>query len=319
MINEKTLLSPKIIYEELNNRVAGQHEAKKAAAIAVFLHIVNFLHFKLEGKKTKKSGNLLLLGPTGCGKTYIIKQACAIIKDMLNYQICPMLEIDCTHITATGWQGDDIQEEIENHFKKNRTCEPESSIIFLDEFDKLCMPAMSTGGTDHNKLTQQSLLKLIEGMRLERMSDNYMEYSTEQCLFVLAGSFQHLRDNIESKKKKQENAIGFVRPKSHADEVDDIHELLINNGMIPELAGRISDIAVLQPLTNEDMHKIMDIQVIPEIEYTFGLLDLELELTEEQKQTIIDICVKRKLGARGLYTEMRRHVQDTLFNAELKL
>lgn len=302
-------LSPKAIYDIINKKVVGQEEAKKMISNLVFMNFVRYCQSIFEERPIKKS-NGLLMGPTGCGKTYIVREAAKAIRELTGYPICKVLEIDCTELSGRGWEGENISDRIKQH---KRECESilefDTSIVFLDEFDKLCRPAVSSSGNDHNRITQYNLLKMMEGTEMQGGID------TSKLLFVLAGNFAEVR----ALRKETKKGIGFTKGIEKAHKFVDYHTELDRVGMATQLVGRTAHVAELYELSPDNLRHVLDNHLLPEVESTWEFLNQELDITEEQKKEIVNNCFQRKTGARGLQTDLAKVVEDKLFNIEFEI
>lgn len=309
-------ISPKLIHKELNKVVIGQEEAKKTMSCAMFIHFVKFVQ-SLQLKKEVKKTNTLLLGPSGSGKTLLVREAAKIMQRLTNTELGPVLEVDCTSLSARGWVGDDLNELLEDHYKEHKSNDAifNSSIIFLDEIDKLCMAAVGQGGTDHNKHTQYNLLKAVEGSEI-RLPNSKKVIDTSKMMFVFAGNFPQIRHADASRKKPQ---MGFTERKDKSvknKSVLDVHNKLEEGGMITQLVGRITSVAELQPLQKKDIRKILTDITIPEYLETFDFMGYELGLTRKDVNAIAETAWNRKVGARGLQSALEEYLFDHLYELQ---
>lgn len=307
-------ISPKAIYEEISKTVIGQEQAKRMVSNVVFLHFVRYIQSVKEGKLLKKT-NSLLMGPTGCGKTFIVREASKAIRKLTGYPICPVLEVDCTELTARGWEGDSLTDHIKDHYEEFGENEAtfNSTIVFLDEFDKLCKPAVSSSGNDHNRLTQYNLLKTIEGAEIKIKSSYGIprKISTHKMMFIMAGNFSEVRALREQRK----NVMGF-RQATEEEKFVDFHTELENVGMVTQLVGRTPHVAELYDLEPPDLKIILNEHLLPEIKDTWRYLNRDLNISEKDIEKIVQNCYTRKTGARGLQTDLAKHIEDDLFDAE---
>ncbi len=305
-------ISPKQIYDRINQKVVGQEAAKRIVSTAMFLHWVRFCQTMREGVPLKKS-NILLTGATGTGKTLLVREASQAIKDLTTYQeICPVLEVDCTELTGRGWEGESLTNLLRNFYRKQSGNDVgfASSVIFLDEFDKLCKPAVSSHGVDHNKLTQYNLLKAIEGIKIPGNSDA-PEISTEKMLFIFAGNFSEIRDKRAAVNKQ----IGFNRDVPTSSQ-QDLHTELEATGVSTQLVGRIAQVGELKELTKKELGEVLERFLIPEYTTTWAFLNKTLKVKKSLKEDMIQRCFDRKTGARGLQADLARHVEGDLFDVE---
>lgn len=304
-------LTPRMIYNELCKTVIGQDEAKRMISTVIFMHFVRNMQTNITKEKVSKS-NALLMGPSGTGKTYIVKQAIKAIRDLTKYNICPLVEIDCTEITSRGWEGDDVSKFIKDHYDK---CNDEivfnTSIIFLDEFDKLCNSTLSSRGSDPNRETQYNLLKTIEGMEISHRGNTF---STDKILFILAGNFPQIREKRAALGSKV--SMGFTDTLTDQDRYVDVHTELDAAGMATQIVGRIPNVAELKDLTEEELTAILDTQLIPEYESTWKFLGRELSIPEDKRSKFVKSALERKTGARGLHCDVAKYLEGQAFDME---
>lgn len=260
------------------------------------------------------SSNTMLMGPSGCGKTYMVNKMAEFLK-------LPFKSIDMTEVTATGWVGRDFNSEIDDYINENlEEKDMEYGIIFLDEVDKICKEAIGKGNTDHNKNTQESLLKALEG-KIFTMKGK--KVNTANILFVLAGSFAYVEQTLDTISKK--NTMGFHGLKS--DEAlahdkmkqENLHALLQKHNVATELIGRISIVARLHKLTKEQLRSaLLDTENNLITRYTHVLSQdgKDFKLSEEEIDGIIEDCYNTQVGARGLSAAIDRLLMKRLFNDE---
>lgn len=309
----KHVITPKKIYNYIDTYVVGQHEAKMAVANAMFIHYVRYFESDVKGKTFNKS-NLLLAGPSGSGKTLIVRKASEAILHLTKYNMAPMLEVDCSQLSASGWQGLDIDDAISTFVRSQQSASAESTVVFLDEIDKICMAAVGQGGTDHNRNTQYSLLKVIEGM--SGLDTRGRKLNTEKMLFILAGNFPSIRHKREQDKKPK---MGFSPEKIKAKDID-IHEELQIAGMCTQLAGRISMVAETDPLNKKMLRDILKSQLLPEYIGTFsfiasniGIPSDSLKFTAKEIDKLAKDAYNKGVGARGLRGVVDKAISEKLF------
>lgn len=301
-------ISPKMIYDEINKNVVGQENVKKTVSTAVFLHFLQYCKSVTLPNSPVKKNNILLMGPTGTGKTLITREAAKAVRKITNYNICPLLEVDCTELSARGWVGDDLSQVISDHYRRYSHNESEfnSTIVFLDEFDKLCKPAISKDGYDANRNTQYNLLKIIEGTNIKT---GMSSFTTAKMLFVLAGNFSEVRVGRHLNKKK---SMGYVDTRKT--EYKDIHMELEKAGMVSQLVGRVPFVSELQYLSEEELQAVLDRFIMPEYEDLYDFMGQDFYLPLDKQKEMVYNAYKRKTGARGLYMDVVAHVEDELFN-----
>ncbi len=313
-IYDKVTISPKKIFEELSKTVIGQEEAKKTMSELMFIHFLRIINHFEHNKPLDKKSNGLIMGPSGTGKTFIIREACKAMQTLTKAPIFNLLEIDCTSLAPRGWEGDHMVDHLADFDRKVKEDGGilDTSVVFLDEFDKLCKPAVSSKGSDHNKNVQYSLLKTIEGadLKLERTS---RVINTRPLLFILAGNFSEVREN----RKNAGKTIGF---KDGVNEYNnfDTHQELENIGMVTQLVGRTTHIGEVHNLTAVDLKTILLNQVIPEYRELWKIANSSFRVSDDDVEDIVKTAIKRKTGARGLHSDFSRVMHDRLFNLEYK-
>lgn len=315
-------VTPRMIVEYLDKFVEGQDEAKKTLSVALFMHYVRFFQSQHTTDTLKKS-NVLLMGPSGNGKTLMVKSACAALeligKMVFGWpKFAPMLEIDCTSLSARGWEGDNFTGLLDDHRKMigrtNATASEAkqilaSSVIYFDEFDKLCMPAVGKSGTDHNKTTQYNLLKAVEGTPL-KLPGLSVPVDTSKMLFVFSGNFPQIRH----KRKDNKKVMGFTGQQENKD--IDIFTELQHAGMITQLAGRVSYVAELQELDRKQLRKVLVSHILPEVESTFNFMGYDMKISNYYLTKIVDEAISKGTGARGLQAAVDKHFMKQLLDME---
>lgn len=322
MASSISRVSPRAIYTYIDKYVVGQEDAKRTIANAMFLHYVRFLQsFHDENKSMIKKSNVLLTGPSGSGKTYLVRRAAEALRHLSPYDgLAPVLEVDCNTLSSAGWSGNDIEDVLETHYMdygKNEAAFS-SSVVFLDEIDKLCIPAVGTGGTDHNKNTQYGLLKIVEGYavylpKLKRQVD------TSKMLFVFAGNFPQLRRQRDEDLRP---ALGFyshdARIGGDDTDIKSLHLELEEAGMVTQLAGRISFVDETELLTKDQLeHALLfaEDSIFQQYKSTWHFMGEEpFELTDSEISEIIDFCHDNKVGVRGLQAAIDNLLKDRIFN-----
>ncbi len=311
LVEEKWMISisPKEIYEYVDQYVVGQHEAKVAISNCMFMHYVKCMQ-SISQKKAIAKTNLLLMGPSGSGKTLLVMQAAEALREITQVELAPFLEIDCTSLAAVGWEGNHIMGLLECH-KDDCGLSPfgfETSVIFLDEFDKMCIPAIGSSGTDHNRNTQYNLLKVVEGVVFARGTK---KFDTSKMLFVFAGNFPQIRHRREKDSKP---SMGFGGVDTQAAGMD-VHTELEKGGVISQLVGRISQVAELHRLGKKELRDILVYQMIPEHAETWWFMGGELKVSDYHIRKIVAAAHKKGTGARGLQAGLDLYLSKELFKA----
>lgn len=309
-----------LLLDHLNEYVAGQAEAKKAVSTIGFLHLTKMAYSKLYPDNRVKSSNMLIKGPTGCGKTYMVET-------MAQYLKLPYLQIDAKSLTNTGYVGESIQDAFDAHYRdtpKEMHDRLPYSVVFIDEFDKLCMSSDSVKG-DWDSSLQYSLLKLVEGQELRfkasMMSGQRPPLKTHNMLFVLGGSFAHIKLHEDSESQRRSMGFGSIESKFEAPE--NAQKQLVAGGMVQELVGRISLVTEVHQLTKDELrYALMDTKgsVYKEYQDIFTkIYRQKLDLTEEEINNLLEEAVKRETGVRSLRTVLDEFLIERLNNCEISL
>lgn len=303
-------IGPKLIYDHLCKKVVGQDQAKKVIATSMFMHFVNTARFCLSGEVGPKV-NTLLMGPSGSGKTLLIREAINSVAELSGYNMAPAVEVDCTGLSSKGWQGDDLEDFLIDHYKTNRndTWALASTVVFLDEVDKLCLKAVGSGGTDHNKTTQYSLLKLVEGHKIPVGHGEVFDTST--VMFVFAGNFAQIRHLL----KEEGKSIGFKD--TSGKKTVDLHQQLDKGGMVTQLVGRITGVGVLDPLDKKSLMTILKEFVYPDFRASLDFVGQDATLSDYQLKSVVEQAMKEGTGARGLGSALMVRLQSKLYEMEV--
>lgn len=280
------LITPHGIIEHLDKSIIGQDDAKRAVALAIWKQLVI-----ANGEENMPKSNLLLYGPTGCGKT-------AIIRECAKYVKLPFLSFDSTTITQNGYKGRDAVEVLDDYVRMySEDPMAEYGVIFFDEFDKLS----ARGGFEqasHFRATQHCLLKLMEG---ELNSTESKKFSVKNLLFIFGGAFT----GIGKKKNVVKKPIGFeAQLQSTSTESNKVTvEDFIRFGIEPEVTGRIGQLTALAQLSENDLKEIIlnsELSVYKKYRKFFEGRGIEFVLSDEQIGEITQEAFGRGTGARGL-------------------
>ncbi|TXJ58766.1 ATP-dependent Clp protease ATP-binding subunit ClpX [Brachyspira aalborgi] len=325
---EFNILTPKEIVNELNKTVIGQDEAKKALSVHAYLHCL-----RINGNKDIPfRSNILMIGPTGVGKTYLVKT----LADILGL---PFSRADVTTLTETGYVGDDVEVVLYNLYRKaNGDLEKaQYGIVFLDEVDKIAKaePHQSTTGNPSDKAVQEALLSMMNGedIRVPEFGDRRMMHSsdgilmnTKNILFIFGGAFVGL-DDIIKMRLKGESGLGFgsnaILNKNKLQKDKILSQVDVKDvekyGMIPEFIGRIPIIVTLNELTKENLKDILiKTSESPIKKYVdfFNSIGKRLILTDDAINYIVDRASGMDMGARALKSIVETAMVNILFNLD---
>lgn len=297
-----SFLTPREIIRRLDGAIIGQDRAKRAVAVALWKQ-----QLRAEGDQTVPRSNLLLYGPTGCGKTALVREAAGIVG-------LPFVSFDATSLSETGYRGRDALDIVRDLAGRHEgNARLPWGVVFLDEFDKLAAMG-SENRTAYNRGTQHTLLKLVEGMAVDCGGTTM---STEGLLFVFGGAFS----SLTAPKKEPPNAkrpVGFLaeQPEPAKEEPAEIGVTdFVAYGMEPELMGRVGQCVPLEPLTAVQLKCILldsRLSVYRRYQWFFRNRGVELELPRECMDALVSRTLERGTGARGLNALVEELVEPLL-------
>ena len=317
------LPKPKKIYDILDQYVIGQEDAKKTLSVAVYNHYKRIGHKRQKEDVELQKSNILMIGPTGSGKTLLAQTLAKILN-------VPLAIVDANSLTEAGYVGEDVEDILLQLIQSANgdISRAERGIVYIDEIDKIARKQGTTRDISGEGV-QQALLKIVEGSNVNvpipsgvhQQMQEMVSIDTKNILFICGGAFNNLDKVIE--KRTRGNKLGFGADISKKDEKDvgkilkDVMpDDLLQDGLIPEFVGRLPIIVTLDPLDENALIQILTKPknaLVKQYQKLMEMDNTELIFEDDVLRIIAHIAIQRNTGARGLRSILEKIMRDTMF------
>ncbi len=327
-LDRKDIPAPHVIKQKLDDYIIGQEQAKKVISVAVYNHYKRVYlsdgQKEAEGDVQIEKSNILMIGPTGSGKTYLVKTLAKLLD-------VPLAIADATSLTEAGYIGDDIESVISKLLSAagNDVDKAERGIVFIDEIDKIAKKKSTSSRDVSGESVQQELLKLLEGSTVEvPVGSNQKNaltpmtsVSTENILFICGGAFPDMEDIIKE-RLKEKSSIGFSAELKDEHEKDSniltkvTNEDLRKFGMIPEFLGRLPITVTLESLGRDLMIRVLKEPknaILKQYKKLLEMDEVNLVFEDEALEWIAEEALKKKTGARALRAIIESFMLDIMY------